>query len=985
MSESKKKLIITKKKVSSNTKLTKPTKTSKDTIKQSHNETISKSHSKSRSKSLDKYTPPQNTDIIHPKIWELPNRKTYYNWVLDTFGQYEIANPKKHKVYKKRFSEHFILSDVQRLLRDYLQGESPVRGILLYLGLGVGKTCTGVTISEAILNRKKVLILSKANLKTNWIKDIRNCGSDYCKNYNHWVFKSCDTDEMRDFVKDMGIPLDIIKKNNGVFLVDFTKNESNYTELDSIQREKLDQQLEATMNHRFEFESTDNPILWKKLKQEDFNDKIIIIDEVHNIGNKMAANDINAMNWYNSLMNAKNSKIVLLSGTPIVNRIFEITKIFNILRGYMHVLEIRFKTTFDTAIDYSNIKYNLKKSKYIDQIIVNQGKKLIKVTKTPDNFINSPDNKGLIYKPEENITHDQFKDMVNKIIQNSGYKAVVDWQPHPETCFPEDEEQFNLIFYNPELNKLKHIDLIRRRIAGLTSYYEYKDTSIYPKLLAVNNVQVPMSEYVFSNYERFRHQELEKDRFMKRKGDPEDDDAQSSYRIASRMACTFAFPEEIGNPSDTKKGEDNLLFLEKVGERFGSFGFRMSQSDEMKKDEIDKKINEGYLRVLEQDKSKYLDITNGSLARYSPKYLMMINNILKQAPKGKLVVYSQFNNLVGLATFALALEQTGKWVPFRIKKVNKMWELDEREDEKDKYKFVFYTGNEDPEIRDIYRKILNSEWDLLSTSCDKLVKKIKAIHKNNYYGEVIKMLMTNKTGSEGLDLKEIRNIHIMEPYWNDVLIEQVIGRGVRKNSHIRLPANERNVEAFIYMSTITPDLVRKISYIDVRNDTYKYPNAILPDKVNKVVTTDEYIFLLANRKKAIINEFQKLMKETAFDCTLNYKDNILEPSNKNLLCLDYPTKNRDDYLFTPAITDTIENLDIAQEKIVTTKYQKIRLKGIEYYESLTPASDGKYYIYDESMVGRVRLPKPVGEVKIVNGKKQYLIKAKKNAKAKNKK
>ena len=70
----------------------------------------------------------------------------------------------------------------------------------------------------------------------------------------------------------------------------------------------------------------------------------------------------------------------------------------------------------------------------------------------------------------------------------------------------------------------------------------------------------------------------------------------------------------------------------------------------------------------------------------------------------------------------------------------------------------------------------------------------------------------------------------------------------------------------------------------------------------------------------------------------------------------------------------------------TTKYQKIRLKGIEYYESLAPASDGKYYIYDDTMVGRVRLPKPVGEVKIVNGKKQYLIKskAKKNVKAKNK-
>jgi len=74
---------------------------------------------------------------------------------MNTFGQYELGNAKKNKAYKKRISEEFELSNIQRLSRDYLQGESPVRGLLLYYGLGIGKTCTAITIAEAILTKKK--------------------------------------------------------------------------------------------------------------------------------------------------------------------------------------------------------------------------------------------------------------------------------------------------------------------------------------------------------------------------------------------------------------------------------------------------------------------------------------------------------------------------------------------------------------------------------------------------------------------------------------------------------------------------------------------------------------------------------------------------------------------------------------------------------------------------------------------------------------
>jgi len=968
------------------TKKNKPsTQTSNKTYKITKKTNKTKASKSSDIHGLDKYRIPTNTDIVHPKYWELPNRKHFYNWIMDTFQQYEIGNAKKNKPYKRRISQHFELHNIQRLTRDYLQTESPARGILIYFGLGVGKTCTGITIAEAILSKKHVVVFSKAALEANWVKGLKDCGSDYMKTHNHWIFKSVENDEMDTLVKELDISASVIKSNGGVFLIDFTNPTSNYNELSNIEREKLDRQIESVIDERFQFVHSDNTRLWKTFKPEFINNKVVIWDEVHNLGNTMASKSENGAKFYDMFMNAQNAKIMFLSGTPIINRIYEITKIFNILRGYMHVLEYNFKSTFDTGINYDKLQYTLKKNKHVDQIIINKAKKQLKITKNPDNFITSPDNKGLLYRPEETIDAEKFKEEISKIIQSMGYKFSI--AEKKETVFPEDEEVFEQLFYNRELNKIKRIDLIKKRIVGLTSYYEYQDKRDYPTLKPINVVQVPMSEFQFGTYERFRHQEIEEEKIQKRRQNPEDDDdAQSSYRIKSRLACTFAFPEEIGNPYDNKMGEHNIEFIETLGEKLDNFDIRMSQAEAMKKKDIDKKIKEGYLKLLYQEKAKYLDIKNGSLAKYSPKYLTMIQNIQKNAPNGKILVYSFFLSLIGLNSFSYALIQTGKWAPFRLKKINKMWEIDEREDEKDekdkkdKWKFIFYASGEDQEIRDIYRKIINSEWDKLGADCEKLVKQLKAIHSNNNYGEVIKMMMTTKTGSEGLDLKEMRYIHIMEPYWQHVLIDQVIGRGVRNKSHLSLPEKDRNVEVFIYMSTITPNLVRKISYIDVRNDTYKYSNPALSDKVNKVVTSDEYLYLTSERKRLVITEFQRLMKESAFDCALNYRDNKLNPANSKLVCMDYSTKNRDEYLYTPGLEDTSEGMQIAQEKVVAVKYGSFPYKGKTYYYELNANAQGKMYIYDEDLIGKVRLPKPVGEVKISSGKKSFAFYAKKVAK-----
>jgi hypothetical protein len=972
---------ITKKSSIKSSNNTSRTITKKNLKKNSKIDEKSKSEHSSSSSRMAKYIPSSvNEDIIVPKYWELPNRKTFYNWIMDTFGSYELGNIKRQRKYIKRISQHFELSNIQRVLRDYLQSESPVRGMLLYLGLGSGKTCTGVTIAEAIKTKKKVVLFSKAVLEGNWIKEIKNCGGDYYKNSNWWVFKHSITDEILELATTLGIPHHIIKKNNGIFLVDFTKDKSNFTELDAEERSILDEQISATIDARFEFIHSNNTRLWNTFDPESVNGKVLIWDEVHNLGNNMASNSQAGARFYNMFMNAKDVRIIFLSATPIVNRIFEITKIYNILRGYINVLEITFRATYDAGIDYDKIKYNLKKNQHIDQIIVNKAKKKIQVTRNPEGFITDPNNRGLLYRQGEtkDVTNETFLEEITEIIQSMGYKSKIEWLS-PRTLFPEDEEEFEQMFYNRELNKLKKLDLIKHRIAGLTSYYEYQDPANYPKLIAINKVQFPMSEYQFGTYERYRSQELLEERNARKRNVREDEEmSQSSYRLKSRLACTLVFPEEIGNPYDTKTGEERIEHIEMVGARLSTnFDINPAALELMNNEELKKLMHEKYLKVLEKRKAEYLDINNGSLAKYSPKYLTMILNINKNAPTGKVLVYSFFTNLIGLQSFSYALIQTGKWAPFRIRKVNKQWEIDEREDERELWKFVFYSGNEKPEERDIYRKILNTEWDTLGADCEKLKSQLRTIHPNNYYGEVIKMMMITQSGAEGLDLAEIRYIHLMETTWQHVAIDQIIGRGVRNKSHLRLPEKDRTVEAWIYMATLTPNLVRKISYIDVRNDVYRYPNPALAEKANRVVTSDEYLYLTAEKKRVIINEFQRLMKESAFDCALNYHDNKLRPENANLVCMDYNSKNRDDYLSTPLIGD--DSITVGQDKIVIVKYGSFKYKNhIYFYETIANAA-GKMYIYDENPVGRVRAPKPVGEVLVKEGAQKYAFYPKKRA------
>lgn len=958
---------------------------------------------------IARFLPLQRDDMVTPPTWELPNRKAFYQWLVENYGKYETGDAKKAASVENEVltdnPDRIIqkLQPIQKLVRDFMQTDSPYRGLLLYFGLGVGKTLSAISITEAIHNTKGVMVLSKAALKNNFRKDIKKGGQDMMVLQNYWVFCPCTNARERELaVERLGIPVTVIEKHGGAYLIDFSVKKSNYKELSLKHRTQLETQINALIDKRFTFVSTDDPRLFQKVAAEDFDNKVVVVDEVHNLTNNMTKSVGSGATFYRIFMESKGTKFVFLTGTPIINKAYEAAHLFNILRGYIPVVEIKIKAAFGMAIDYARIKQVIQQNINVDQIVINKTSKTIKVTKNPDGYVranpSSHNDQHGIVPVKDNVNTQNIDELQAEIegkLKAMGYKFAV--RQYRETALPEDEKEFDTLFYNPELNKLKKPELLKKRIAGLTSYYDYKDPELFPK---VNNNEKPelvlcdMTPYQLDVYVEERRDEIKMDKKRMQRQRPDDEMQSSTYRMFSRFACSFAYPEDMPNPARFRQKKDQLL--EQIREGIDAADshasvkqaeFEMLENvDEENDAAIDKFVKEYLLTKLRRNKTKYLATTitdpetnkilPGPLTKYSPKYTAMLERIQKSP--GLILIYSYFKKLIGLGIFALVLEATGEWQEFRLRREGGEWHLPKYMTDhpgsdapwRSKKRYVMYSGDESQEEKNIIPMIFNSEFDRLPPNAAPIAEQLHKLFddkEQNLHGDVIRALMTTKTGAEGLDLKHVRSVHISEPYWQPVLIEQVIGRAVRTRSHVRLPKEERNVSVYIYMASIPKHMVPTIGSVEVRQDMSKFNDGL--GKKGKVVTSDETLFITSERKKVITGQLLHLIKESAFDCNLNYSQNIKQ--SPNIICLDYDTKDRDKYLFTPGIDDTMDIIDIQQERPVTEDYTKFMLKEQIYYHNTYPTSDGKYYIYDDEIMKRTRMPKPVGMIMILNGKKRY--------------
>lgn len=123
--------------------------------------------------------------------------------------------------------------------------------------------------------------------------------------------------------------------------------------------------------------------------------------------------------------------------------------------------------------------------------------------------------------------------------------------------------------------------------------------------------------------------------------------------------------------------------------------------------------------------------------------------------------------------------------------------------------------------------------------------------KENVRGAIIHALLLTKSGAEGLDLKNIRQTHQYEPYWDKNRDAQFIGRAVRLGSHDDLPPQDRDVQPFLYIS-VANSKVREATPAENREDK----------------TIDEKFHERALERFELIQDFRRLLRSVSLECAL---------------------------------------------------------------------------------------------------------------------
>ena len=271
------------------------------------------------------------------------------------------------------------------------------------------------------------------------------------------------------------------------------------------------------------------------------------------------------------------------------------------------------------------------------------------------------------------------------------------------------------------------------------------------------------------------------------------------------------------------------------------------------------------------------------------------------------------------------------------------------EEDMAKPKFALYTGTESAEEKEIIRNIYNGAWKYVPKS---ISSKLQAIAANNMYGEIIKVLMITSSGSEGISLKNVRYVHITEPYWHPVRIEQIIGRARRICSHQELPEALRTVEVFLYLMVLSQEQLKSDESIELRIKDKSKIDDVTP------ITTDQALYEIATIKENITNKILVAVKEAAFDCALHSKPGTKE----QVQCFSFGKVPSSKFSYHPSLAE--EDSDVVADRNktkLTIKAVNLELEGIKY---MLDEKTGDVYDHDSFSRGD---PIVVGKL-IITGK-----------------
>lgn len=577
----------------------------------------------------------------------------------------------------------FRLTPAQERVRDFLSPNTPYNSLLLMHGVGVGKTCTAISVAERWLNVTPVLrnvgreiqnkyvdqrpiVLLPAHLKNAFLKQILDVSklSFVDNRLASDDVNQCAGNKYLKMIPDrhMLTPDNLQKKVLRLIADKFYQVMSHMEFANHI--EKLEQQVQ-----RVEVDAHRQSLLLLQRLKDMFSERVIIVDEVHNLRPDATGNP-EAKKLPPRLMRvlaaADNVKLLLMSATPMFNDAREIVSVANIIAANDKLPELRAEDIFDA-----------------------------------DGF------------PTKSGRAQLTRALYGKVSHVPGQDPFT----FPVRLFP-DRREYPVPKYDIQGDLIpahKRIDATSLKLC--VSFF---------------------SGMSLKCYEYAKHIDATN----------ESDEDASDMHLGMHVS-NVCFPSEH---LAIKPGYAATMFTRcfRTQQRRGQYVFSYLP---------------GVPRFLEP----------GMIRQYAPKIAEIVDNIIES--EGIVLVYSAYLQ-AGVIPVALALEHRGF---YRYNYGNILSDANAPRTER-RHAYVILTGN---------RALTSTEQDLAD-----------AHSYANANGNIVKVILCTRKASEGLDMKCVRAVHVLDPWYHLNRIEQIIGRACRNCSHAWLPPNKRNTMIYLHACAV---------------------------------------------------------------------------------------------------------------------------------------------------------------------------------------
>ena len=703
-------------------------------------------------------------DYLYPNLDDpnynvkIANKKEFFDTRYEQHGAEDYEHIEE---YTQKFCDNteFELDPHQMFVRNFMSFQTPYNGLLLYHGLGTGKTCSAISVCEEMrtylqqmgITKRLIIVASPAvqeNFKlqlfderklrkVNGLWNIKACiGNKFIKEINPMNMKGLNRSKVIRQIKRL-IRQSYLFKGYGEF--------ANYIE--KIMNKSIPSGSSTEVRERIR----------KKNLRKEFSNRMLVIDEVHNIRLSKEGKVKTSSDNLGKLLEATNNlKLLLLSATPMFDSYSEIIWILNLLLLNDKRYPIAQREVFTVKGEFKTQK----------------GEEI-------------------------------GKDLL--IRKATGYVSYV----RGENPFTFPYRIWPQVALNPE----SFFSLMND---GIWKYpkYQINGAEIIKPIELIDLVINNIGEYQNMGYEKLVD-------YLKTKPPPNISTASKSISFtileAPLQALNMIYPHK--GLDEDEIDSDIIPFI------YGSKGLARVMK-------FNPKTKRNFIYKDETTKNFGEIFSPSEIGKYSGKIAYICDKIKKS--EGIVFVYSQYID-GGAVPIALALESMGitrygtvsslfKKAPAAALNVLTMKPKKGNEAFKPA-KYIMITGQKSltPDVK----------------------RELKAVTDvGNANGEKVKVIIVSRAGSEGLDFQNIRQMHILDPWYNMNRSEQIIGRAVRSKSHCMLPYAKRNVEIYLYGTQLVNQEEEAI---------------------------DLYIYRVAERKALLIANVTRVLKETAIDCLLNRK------------------------------------------------------------------------------------------------------------------